>query len=55
MSNSPTQPAQLAERLRHTVLRLYRQLRWQTQAIGMAPQDPILLETIRAHPGVTLS
>ncbi|WP_162875631.1 MarR family winged helix-turn-helix transcriptional regulator [Sphingomonas crusticola] len=42
----------LAAELRQVVLTLYRQLRWQTQGLGMAAQDPIIMETIRLAPGI---
>jgi DNA-binding MarR family transcriptional regulator len=42
----------LAAELRQVVLTLYRQLRWQTQSLGMAPQDPVIMDTIRLSPGI---
>ena len=53
--DTPMSEEELAERLRNVILRLYRQLRWQTQAAGMGAQDPILIDTIRRTPGITIS
>jgi len=45
----------LAEALRPALLRLSRQLRRQSQSLGLSAIEVMLLGTINAHPGIGLS
>jgi DNA-binding MarR family transcriptional regulator len=44
-----------AERLRPVVLRLARELRKETEALGVTGRQAVLLWLVREHPGLTLS
>jgi len=44
-----------AERLRPVLLRLARELRKETEALGVTGRQAVLLWLVREHPGLTLS
>jgi len=46
--------AALAERLRPVLLRLARELRRETEALGVTSRQATLLSLVRAHPDLTL-
>jgi DNA-binding MarR family transcriptional regulator len=45
---------ELAERLRPVLLRLARELRRETEALGVTGRQAMLLALVREHPGLTL-
>ena len=47
-------PREIAEELRPAILRLARQLRRETEALGVTSQQVTLLWLVRTHPGLSL-
>src|SRR5712692_10584940 len=54
MISEATDIASTAERLRPVLLRLARELRKETEELGVSRQQATLLALVRAHPGLTL-
>ena len=54
MISEATDKAMLAERLRPVLLRLARELRRETAALGVTSRQATLLWLVREHPGLTL-
>jgi DNA-binding MarR family transcriptional regulator len=59
MTASPTRPApgvaDLADRLRRVLLRLSRQLRRESQSLGLSPLDAMLLGHVKTSEGIGVS